>query len=236
MPKQTAAAARRATVEIDPALKKQWDALAHALDEAARKGASAFDALWEAASAIVEHEPPLYVVGGYRDAADFFRKKLGETKRNAYRYMRVAKFASPHDEEKYGTTKLDAALSYIEAKLGAPLVHPPLPVAFDRLRIPVSRDGAAAKSVPLADARVEDIVAATRALAKHASKPTSSAERVLAEALKRTPSLARARARVRGGVVSFTGVPLDALVAFADAVRSAKVPAATPKRKAAPKR
>lgn len=109
------------SVPVDASLKKRWDQLKNLIDDAKARGASDWDSLWEAAGAIVEHEPPLFVVGGYKNDREFFEEVLGEKARNAYRNIRVAKFASPREENKYGVAKLDAALAYIEAKLGAPL-------------------------------------------------------------------------------------------------------------------
>ena len=200
-------------VTIDPAVKKRWDALTKQIHDAQKEGASAFDALWEAVAAIVEHNPPLYLAGGYENAEAFFRERLGETRRNAFRFIRVAKFASPNEEEKYGTTKLDAALAYLEAKLGAPLAHPPLPIALERLRIPV-KDGAHERRLSLEEARVEDIVAATRALAKTERAPTSSVERGLKKVLSSKSSLAKVTVRVRNGLVTFANVPTAALATF----------------------
>ncbi len=206
---------RDVRVKVDAGLKKRYDALAVVMHEAKKRGSSAFDALWEAVGEIVEHAPPLYVVAGHKDAAEFFREELGETRRNAFRYIRVAKFASPRDEERYGTTKLDAALSYIEAKLGAPLVHPPLPIAFDRLRIPVRRAAVSApRSVSLEDARVEDVIAATRGLKTRAAKPTSSVERAIKESLAKGGPFEDVRVRVRGGLIDFSHVPTAAFTAF----------------------
>ena len=148
------------TVKVDPALKRRWDFLIGAVRKAQKDGAIEFDHLWEAIGEIIDHE--LYLLGGFKDAADFFERELGEKQRNAYRYIRVAKFASPRDESRYGVTKLDAALSFIEAKVGAPLAHPPLPIAFDKLRVP-HKEG---KSLSLDDARVSDIETATRASTK----------------------------------------------------------------------
>lgn len=182
---------------------------------------------------ILEHDPPLYVVAGYKDADEFFREELGETRRNGFRFVRVAKFASPREEEKYGTTKLDAALSYIETKLGTPLAHPPLPVAFDRLRIPIGGD-----SRTLDEARVEDIVTATRALARRERVSTSSFERMARAKLAEHPPLAGVRVRVRGGLLTLTNVPLAALDAFITALTSVSRDAGAGKqrRKAKPKR
>jgi hypothetical protein len=123
------------TVRVDPALKRAYDNLIALISKASAKEAEDFDTRWEAAARIVEHEPPLYVFGGYKSADDFYRKVMNEEPRNARRFMRVAKLASPRDEETYGVSKLDAALAYVEAKLGHPLEHPPLPVHLSRLRI-----------------------------------------------------------------------------------------------------
>lgn len=205
------------TVKVNPASKKLYQKLIDALHRAKTEGAAAFDALWESAARIVEHHPPLYVVGGYESDTAFFAGELEEKPRNAYRYIRVAKFATPAEEEAYGTTKLDAALGYLEAKLGAPLAHPPLPIAFDRLRIPI-KNGTAS----LADARVEDIVAATRALKKTDRTPTSSAERALREGLAKHDALSAIGVRVRAGKVTFSGVPLASLGVFSTQIARAK--------------
>lgn len=208
-------------VKVDASLKRRYDKLLAEVTAAQHKGASAFDALWEAVGAIVEHDPPLYAVAGYRNDAEFFEECLGESRRTAYRSIRIAKFASPRDEEKYGGTRLDAALTYLEAKLGSPLEHPPLPVAFDRLKIPVQRDAKTAR-VSLEDASPDEIRAATRALSKAPKRPTSSLERAIKEALSGHPALADSRVRVRGGIVHFTGVPAAAIGVFLAAMGTVK--------------
>ena len=222
-------------VKVDASLKKKYDELISHVEAAKREGASAFDTLWETVGAIVEHEPPLYVIGGFKNDTEFFREVLGEKRRNAYRFIRVAKFASPHEEDRYTVTRLDAALGYIQAKLGAPLLPPPLPVAFDRLRIPVEQDGKSV-SVPLEDARVEDVLAATRALSRTAHKPKNPAEHALRSAIAKDAALKDVRLHVRGGAVSFTAVPLSALAKFVSLLAKVKVPPPPPARSKKPKR
>ena len=68
-----------------------------AIEEATKRGMSAFDERWEAADAIVSHDPPLYVVGGFRDDAEFYREVMHEDPRPARRWTRVARYASPRD-------------------------------------------------------------------------------------------------------------------------------------------
>ena len=200
-------AAALATVKVDPALKKKWDQLSAIVEHAKRKEAFDWDALWEAVGHVIEHEPPLYTVGGYKNAKDYYRRALGESVRTASRNIRVAKFASPTDESVHGVAKLDAGLAYIEAKLGAPLHHPPLPVAFDKMRIALA-DG---RKVAFANARVEDIVAATRKLTNKGANRTSSAERALLATFSKHPAFKTVRVRVRNGLATLVGVPVASL-------------------------
>ena len=79
------------TVKVDTQLKNQYDALVAQIATASRKESEDFDARWEAAAKIVEHE--LYVLGGFENAEAFFREVMQEEPRNARRYMRVAKYA-----------------------------------------------------------------------------------------------------------------------------------------------
>ena len=207
-------------VRVDPKLKKLYDDLVAVIAEASRKEALDFDRRWEAAGRIVDHDPPLYTIGGYANADAFYRQVMQEEPRNARRYARVAKYASPADEERYGNSKLDAALGFIEAKLGHPLEHPPLPVAFDRLRIPVT---GGTKS--LESASVPEINAATSKLtASWHKKPKTPAQSALGAQIAKIDSLRGVRVHEHAGVLSFTGVPLGAIHHFIRALTAAKLP------------
>lgn len=210
-------------VPVDATLKRRFDALQAVILAAKARGASAFDELWEAVAEVIDHDPPLYFVGAFKDAPEYFREVLGENQRNARRYMRVARYASPKDEQRYGVTKLDAALAFIEAKLGAPLAAPPLPVALDRLRIPIV-EGKTKRTVRLDQATEEQVRAAVRALTKGPPGPKSAAQSALSTSLGRVKSLAEVRVRVKSGRATFTNVPLAALDQFARAVVQAKLP------------
>jgi len=209
-------------VKVDPKLKKLYDDLVAVIREASREEALDFDRRWEAADRILSHEPPLYVFGGYANEDAFFREVMEEEPRNARRYVRVARYCSPQDELDHGTTKLDAAIGFIEAKLGHPLAHPPLPIALGRLRIPV-KDG----SKSLEGATVAEIAAATSKLTgasrKRAATPARAA--VLAE-LKKVASLSGVTVHEHGGLFSFTGVPISAIRRFVGALSKAKLPVA----------
>ena len=209
------------TVKVDAKLKKTYDALVAVIGRSSRTEMEDFDRRWEAAGAIVDHDPPLYVVGGHRNAAEFYRAVMKEEPRTAARYVRVARYASPRDEQTYGVAKLDAALGYIEAKLGKPLAHPPLPVSLDRLRIPTA-EGA---SKSLESATFAELVAATGKLtsASH-KKPKTPARAALEKALGGVSSLAGVRVSESQGSVSFGQVPLAALARFASALAKVKLP------------
>ncbi|CAN5651501.1 hypothetical protein BH09MYX1_BH09MYX1_27420 [soil metagenome] len=206
-------------MKVDAKLKKAYETLVAVIAEASRKEKLDFDRRWESAGAIVEHDPPLYVVGGHRNQEQFFRAVMKEEPRTARRYVRVAKFASPIEEEKYGVQILDAALGFIEAKLGQPLQHPPLPVPFDKLRIPVA-DGTKA----LGEATLVEINAATSKLTSATrKKPKTPARAALESSIGAIESLAYVRVAERGGLLSFEGVPLAALTRFAKAILAAKL-------------
>jgi len=225
-PSRTAKAGKGlVTVKVDAGLKKRWDALSKIVARAKHEGAADWDALWEAVGAIVEHDPPLYEIGGYKNAADYFQRALGENARNASRYIRVARLASPKEEETYGITKLDAGLSFIEAKIGDMPAHPPLPIAFDRLRVPV----AGGRTVPFAEARLEDLASATRALSKKPPTPSSHAERALLETFAKHPSFKNVRVRVRNGLASLHGIPIAALEVLGTLLHRTKWESHSPK-------
>ena len=232
--KRAARAPKDVLVPVDPALKKRWDELKRALDEATERGMSAFDERWEIAERIVTHQPPLYVFGGYKNTTEFFSEAMKEDPRSAYRFMRVAKYASPAEEEKYGVSLLDKAIAYIETQHGP--LDGPLPVAFERLKIPVRRNGPKASrasrgmtaKVLLTEATVEDLERATRAAKKRSPKDLQSPiEKAMVAALRGKKQLAGIRVRARAGgakTVSFLGVPVEQLAAFAKIVGAVTLP------------
>ena len=205
-------------VKVDAKLKALYERSLGAIDDATSRGMSAFDERWEAADAILSHHPPLYVVGGYKDAREFFREVMHEEARTAFRWVRVARYASPREEELFGPTLLDAAISYMEAKYGP--VDGSLPVAFERLKLPITRGGAERK-VPLAECSVREVVAATRKLRKPKRGGRHRAADAFVESLGKIASLAGVQVHERAGLVTFANVPVAALDRFAAALRAA---------------
>jgi hypothetical protein len=167
-------------------LKRRWQEAVAQLERARREGAGAFDQLWETVDQIVSHDPPLYLAGGIATAKGFIERFTGETVRTAQRLMRVARYASPDEENRYGVSKLDAAISYVEAKLGAP-AKGRVPIDFAALRIEVERGGAQHR-LTLDQATVQEVQAALRALGRKrrpAPKRASPAVRAIVDVLRR---------------------------------------------------
>ncbi len=214
----------KVTVRIDRALRRSWLAALRIVRKSAKGEATSFDERWEAVADIIDHEPPLYLAGGFATAKEFLAAELGETERTARRYMRVARFASPVEEARYGVSKLDAVLAFLEARAGKPFGR--LPIDFKRLRIPVQRDQRS-RRLTVVSASVEEIRSATRLLLRSSGKPAPGSAplvRAVVAALG-TGRLGEVRVRLAGGKLSFSGVPADALPAFAAALAAAKVPA-----------
>lgn len=206
-------------VKVDAKLEALYERGLHAIEDATKRGMSAFDERWEAADAILSHDPPLYVVGGYKDAREFFREVMHEEARTGFRWVRVARYASPREEERFGPTLLDAAISYMEAKYGP--VDESLPVAFDRLKLPITRAGAVRK-VSLAECTVKEVIAATRKLRNPKPNGRNRAADAFVQSLAKVASLAGVQVRERAGLVTFANVPVAALDRFLAALRSAK--------------
>lgn len=127
-------------VKVDVALKKLYAEAIRALERATAEGAKSWDVRYEAIGDIVEHEPPLYLAGGYSTETDFFAQVVQENRQSVYRNMRVAKYANPDEIEKYTTSKLDLAITSVETKNGGPLKGRN-PIDFAKLRFAFKRDG-----------------------------------------------------------------------------------------------
>jgi hypothetical protein len=211
----------RVEVKIDRALKQRWEAAAATLERAKSSGASAFDVLWETVGEVLEHEPPLYLAAGLSTAKDFLAKYTHESERNAKRFVRVARYASPNEEERYGISKLDAVIDYVEAKLGTP-AKGRVPVDFATLRIPVKREDETQR-LSVEEASVEEIRAATRALAKtpkaKQSPAVAAVRSALPAALQKELTISIAKERLTIG-----RIPLARLRETALALAKAKLP------------
>ncbi len=217
----------RVEVVLDAKSKRAWETLSNAMHAAKREESGGFDAYWEAVQAIIDHTPPLYLAGGFSTVRAFLAKVVGEKERTAFRMMRVARFASPDDETRYGTSKLDAALSYLAAK-GLQLDGPKIPVDFARLKFPATRDGKVLH-LGLEEATVAEITAATRALSRKGrapKKPSSPLQGAIEAGLRKTAALRLVSVQHAGGEITLRGIPDGKWDAFVKAAAKVKLPAA----------
>jgi hypothetical protein len=207
----------------DPKLTAAWKSVAKKLDALSSREATDFDALWETVAKVVEHEPPLYVAGGYKTAKDFFERHLHVDQRTATRNLRVARYASPDDEATYGATNIDAALGYLEAVHGK--LGEKLPVAFARLTIPVADGKRGTKRAPFPSLSAQQIASATRAvLARKSPAPKDPARAALETSLAKHPAFSRVVVHQRAGFATFANVPLASLALFARALTATRLP------------
>jgi hypothetical protein len=139
--------------------KKEWRKLAGAIEAGLRRGS--WVEIWEAAMEIVERK--LFTAGGYKTAALFYEKHMKVDVEIAERNVRIAKYCSIDDEQTYGAAHLDAILDWIEARHGK--IRGRLPVALDKLRVPVVRFGEE-ENVLLSETEIADIEAAILTLKK----------------------------------------------------------------------
>lgn len=205
---------RKVAINVDPKLKKLWTALIGRVHAHEKKSAEDWDKEWEAAGAILEHHPPLYEFGGYKDSAEFFNKELGVDDRVGRAYVRVAEHATPQQEIAFTVWKLDAAIGYLEAT-HAPLA-PHTPVAFERVKI---------EGTPLSECTVAFVKGATqRALHKKQKKQTSLYRDALSKAFSEHAAFRTLRIAESNGRVSFHGVPNASLRTFAEVVLEARLP------------
>lgn len=218
LPKKPTAKSSAVTVTIDASLKKLWTDATSRLERATAQGALAWDERYEAIADIVEHQPPLYLAGGFAFEKTFFEKAVGEDRGTVYRNMRVAKYATAREVEIYGASRLDAAITFVETKNGGALKGR-TPVDFATLRFPV-KEG----SKKLADATVEDLREAVATLKGRARASTKASP----EARAISSLLSRSKVKgvtfdVRKDVVVLR-VPLTSVSAVGRALAAFKAP------------
>ena len=202
-------------MKIDPALARAWKKLIAEVRSHRKREAEDWDKEWEAAGAIIEHHPPLYEVGGYKDSAEFFEKELGVNDRVGRAYVRVAEHATPADEQKYGVFLLDAALGFLEATHGP--LSKRVPVDFSRVR----PGGKKLEACTVAFVKAQT----ARARGKKAPRETTRYRDALSKAFAKHAIFRALHIGEAHGKLSFHGIPNASLRTFAEVVLEADLPA-----------
>ncbi len=213
--------AREIEVVVDRALARAWKKSLAELESSNAEGMRAWDRKYEAVGAILDHDPPLYLAGGVSTKEGFVAKYLpGEDTRSVDRNVRVARYASPDEEVRYGTSAIDAAIDYLEAKHGKP-AKGRIPVDFEKLRLE-TEDG----SIPFKDASVDDVRACAR-LAKRQAGHGRPAKRhpIVAALTQLLPKGAKdVTVHYAGGRVSLGAIPLGLFVKVLRALAGVALP------------
>ena len=198
-----------------PSLGRAWREEIAIVRRDAKNEAKLWIEQWRAAGRIVEHHPPLYDYGKYRDAGAFFEQELGVDKTTGFSLVRVAHHARAEDVEAHGIWKLDAAIGWFYATHGP--VPLQTPIAFDRIVI----DGK-----PLAKLTVAAIKSARkRALApKGKRRPKHAYGDAIGAALAKHDALGHVHVHEADGFLNFHRVATGAVRLFAEALLRAKLP------------
>lgn len=224
--KKTLDSALLASAAVDPAAKKAYEGLLREIEDADRDAMHGWDRKYEAAGEVLEKK--LFLLSPHGTAAKWCQAMLGgETYRSVLRNVRVARFCSPDDEHKYGTAKLDAVLTYLEAKTHG-LKQSGVKVSLSALRIPVSEKGKL-RRLSIEQASLQQIRLAARSeQAGSKNSRRSPLEAAFAKPLSGDGDLKEVSVRVSDGKVHFGSVPLTALARFAKLIRAVDWEAALP--------
>jgi hypothetical protein len=209
-------------VKIDPKLAAAWKKCLAVLQTSSIGEADAWDRKYETVGQIIAHDPPLYLAGGMSTQHDFFAKYLpGEPDRSILRNVRIAQYASPQEEAAYTTSKIDAAITYLEAKNGKS-DSGRIPVDFAKLRVQ-TKGGA----VRFADATVQQVREAARLAQRSGTRggAAKKASPVVAALVKLLPADAKdVTLHYADGRVTVGRVPVRLFVEVMRALAKAKVP------------
>lgn len=208
---------------VDQTLKREYERAMKALEAASEAETEQWDAKWEAVGVILDHDPPLYLAGGFRDLKGFARKHLqGAAPETIRTSVRVAKHFDPAAEKLHGTARLALLLDYLEAgdgKLPAVAIDP----ARTRVRV---RRGRAFEPVRFPQLTFDELRAAVRH-AKGGSKGARAADPAPLAAVRQQLSEGGfAGVTLRGTAARYDvlGIGYDDSAALHRALAKAKLP------------
>ncbi|MDP3274511.1 MAG: hypothetical protein Q8Q09_04900 [Deltaproteobacteria bacterium] len=212
--------ARGAELDRDAMTKLRGDwKIAHSkLRALVKSGAKTFDQRYELAAEMMDHEPPLYLAAGITSFAAFCAQVLEEDERVARRNVRVARHATEADVQRLGVHKIDAALSYLDAKGTKSVTKGLRRTDFDALRIALEMDGKK-RLLPLAEVSIKQITDAANLKNRGATRRLASDPLLvqLDKAISKRP-LVGVRVRKSQGKISFVGLTRESLAEFAKAI------------------
>lgn len=195
---------------VDPAKKRLYDDLMTEIAAADKDEKNGWDRKYEAVGEFLDAS--LFLLSPHGNAKAWCKAVLEESYRNASRNARVAKHFSPDDEVKYTIPRLEAYLSYVEAKTGGP-IKGALKVDLAAVRIPVERAGKTVR-LPLPEVDPAELAALAREESGEGAEARarrSPVEQAFAGALHAEKALAGMTVRFSDGALTLGRIPLTHL-------------------------
>ncbi|MFO0560062.1 MAG: hypothetical protein U0269_18755 [Polyangiales bacterium] len=202
----------------DAKLRAKYQALKDEMSAALRGEMRGWDQYWEAVAKIIAER--WYLFDGFKNAAEWVGATLDVPLRTALRNTRIATVASPDEEAKYTPTKIDLALSLLDAQAasakkldGRGPEEARGAVDFAALRYEVTRDDHK-RTVTLAEVTTDELRALLRKTARKGKVterrlgPTAQA---LADLLAEHETLSELALSERDGLIVLGGFRADQL-------------------------
>lgn len=204
-------------VPVNKALKAAWEQQSKIIAESAREGMREWDRKYEAVALIAEHNPPLYLAGGYADFTTFAEKHLHEDVRMVREWMNVAKRASPDEEALYTPTRLALLIAMLRAQSKDGTVAKSIDWAKVRVPVVINKKKSSKSALK---ASLDEIRAARRAAMHSGDKPATHESKDVAavRAVMKGDALGPVKVQYHDGKYSFGAVPGYALEQFARAL------------------
>ncbi len=207
----------------DPKLMAAWRGAIGKYRAALEGESASWDKRYELLAAIIDHDPPLYLAGGYQHLRSFLAAEApGESERTIRSKMRVARYFAPSDEAAHGVTKLDLLLGYLDAKGALPKAGRALNP--DTVRLEVRVNGSVER-VRFVDASAATLRSATRELLSQADGTKARQPRavVAVRAALGKAGLGQVTVSLRGSRLTLGGIEPSELGKLAKALGAVKI-------------
>jgi len=204
-----------------PTFKRAWEKALESLARAQARETRDWDALYETLGSILDHDPPLYLAGGFKTAREFLAKRFSdEDERTVRTKVKVARYFTPEDEAKFRLSRLELLVEYKTALAKGKL--PPaakIDPARERVRIPYGTGGST-RLAPFAKCNVQLLRAAVRiAKTGHVSEPVDEAAPVLKlRAHLARHELSAVSVSLRGTKLTLAGIEVNRVAALGKAL------------------
>lgn len=212
-----------ATGLADPALDHAYQTELARFERGRKDETEGWDEMYEALGRILDHEPPLYLAGGFRSARAFLEDRLPDVdERTARSNIRVATYFTPADERAHTVSKLDLLITYLETVAGGPVAPAKLNLTKTRVEVP-TESGVVSKHFP--EVGINELRDAVRLAKRDGTTTKAKAPPVVVAVRKALAAhdIPTVGVRLRAGKLDLSGVPTTKLAAVGKALIATKV-------------